>query len=156
MIDAVRVPPSAWITSQSQVMVHSPSLLRSHTARRLRPMRRSISMERPLRLPISRLVRRLVDAGSIAYSAVTQPERLPLRQAGTPSSTLAVHRTRVLPNSAMQEPSAFIMTSRVSLTGRISLLARSNERAGAILSAIGPPIVGAGGRLACIFLLLAW
>src|SRR5712691_2792221 len=34
---AVRVPPSAWITSQSTHTVRSPSLARSMTARRARP-----------------------------------------------------------------------------------------------------------------------
>ena len=124
VIDAVRVPPSAWITSQSHVTVSSPRRCMSHTARRLLPTRRSISIERPLRPLYSRRVRVDVDAGSMAYSAVTQPAREPLRHAGTPSSTVAVHMTRVLPNSARHEPSAFIITSRVSFTGRIWLAAR--------------------------------
>jgi hypothetical protein len=44
---AVRVPPSAWITSQSKVMVRSPSASKSSTARSARPIRRWISMVRP-------------------------------------------------------------------------------------------------------------
>ena len=39
-IDAVRVPPSAWITSQSTMICRSPSFGRSTTARRLRPISR--------------------------------------------------------------------------------------------------------------------
>src|SRR5665647_2172339 len=48
---AVRVPPSAWITSQSIWMVRSPSSDNSATARRLRPIRRWISCVRPDCLP---------------------------------------------------------------------------------------------------------
>ena len=125
---AVRVPPSAWMTSQSTVMVNSPRWSRSHTARRLRPMSRSISMERPLRPLYSRFVRDEVEAGSIAYSAVTQPFRLARRHAGSDSSIVAVHMTRVSPNSDRHEPWAFFITSLVSLTGRISLFARPSGR----------------------------
>ncbi len=42
-------------------------------------------------------LRVLVERGSIAYSAVTQPRPLPLRQRGTPWVTDAAHSTRVLP-----------------------------------------------------------
>ena len=111
-------------------MVYSPRRLRSTTERSERPIRRSISMERPLRLARSRLVRRLVDAGSMAYSAVTQPARELRRHAGTPSSTVAVHRTRVSPNVTRHDPSAFFITLRSRVTGRIWSHARSNERAG--------------------------
>ena len=129
VIDAVRVPPSAWMTSQSIVTVNSPSRFMSVTARSDRPIRRSISIERPLRPFCSRGVRCAVEAGSIAYSAVTHPARLFLRHAGTPSSTVAVQSTRVSPNSARHEPWAFFMTLRVSLTGRIPSFARPYERA---------------------------
>ena len=81
-------------------------------------MRRSISIERPLRPLYSRFVRELVEVGSIAYSAVSQPLRLALRHAGNASSIVAVHMTRVSPNSARHEPWAFFMTSRVSVMGR--------------------------------------
>jgi len=37
---AVRVPPSAWITSQSRITVRSPRAFMSTTERRLRPIRR--------------------------------------------------------------------------------------------------------------------
>ena len=116
------------MTSQSTVTVCSPSAFMFTTVRRLRPIRRSISMERPLRLDVSRRVRRLVEAGSMAYSAVTQPCRLALRQPGTPSSMVAAQSTLVSPNSTRQEPSAFFITSRVRLTGRIASAARSNDR----------------------------
>ena len=152
VMDAVRVPPSAWITSQSQMTVSSPRRCRSTTARRLRPIRRSISIERPLRPLYSRRLRVLVDAGSMAYSALTQPAREPLRQAGTPSSTVAVQMTRVSPNSARHEPSAFFMMSRVSLAGRIWSAARPYERvrdgawtvAGAGMVPPGAGLVGVG------------
>ena len=44
---AVRVPPSAWITSQSSWIVRSPSAGRSTTARSARPISRWISCVRP-------------------------------------------------------------------------------------------------------------
>ena len=52
-MDAVRVPPSACSTSQSIVMVRSPSAFRSITARSERPMSRWISCVRPLCLPFA-------------------------------------------------------------------------------------------------------
>src|SRR5258707_339887 len=69
---AVRVPPSAWMTSQSIWMVRSPSASRLVTARRLRPIRRWISCVRPDCLPraASRSERVLVDRGSMPYSAL--------------------------------------------------------------------------------------
>ena len=108
VIAAVRVPPSACKTSQSRVMVRSPSALRSNTARNERPMRRWISCVRPLCLPFaaSRLLRVWVARGNMPYSAVTQPSPLPFLCGGTRSSTDAVHRTRVCPNSINTEPSA--------------------------------------------------
>ena len=102
---AVRVPPSAWITSQSTHTVRSPSLLRSMTARSARPTSRWISCERPLGPRFSRGVRVLVERGSIAYSAVTQPWPWPFRNGGTLSSTEAVQMTFVAPNSTSTEPS---------------------------------------------------
>ena len=105
---AVRVPPSACSTSQSRTMVFSPSALVSTQARRDRPISREISWVRPPIRPFtdSRSLRVLVDRGSIAYSAVTQPWPLPRRQRGTSSVTLAAHSTRVAPNSTSTEPSA--------------------------------------------------
>ena len=87
MIAAVRVPPSACRTSQSSTIVFSPSALVSMTARRLRPTSREISWVRPPIRPLtdSRSERVLVERGSMAYSAVTQPWPVPLRQRGTPS-----------------------------------------------------------------------
>ena len=70
---AVRVPPSAWITSQSIHTVRSPSLPRSAMARSARPTRRWISCERPLGPRFSRVMRVLVERGSMPYSAVIQP-----------------------------------------------------------------------------------
>ena len=72
----------------------------STTARRLRPTRREISWVRPPILPLtdSRSIRSLVERGSIAYSAVTQPLPLPVIQRGTPLVNDAVHSTLVRPN----------------------------------------------------------
>ena len=60
-----------------------------------------ISIVRPSILPLraSRRRRSPVDAGSMSYSAVTQPLPRPIIQRGTCSSTLAVHSTRVSPHS---------------------------------------------------------
>ena len=124
-MDAQRVPPSAWMTSQSMVIWRSPSASRSTTARSARPIRRWISLERPSSLSdwMSRFLRVLVERGSIAYSAVTQPRPLPSRKGGTFSSTDAVQMTLVLPISASTEPSAYMVNPVVSLTGRISSFA---------------------------------
>ena len=119
VIEAVRVPPSAWMTSQSIQMVRSPSLARSTTARSDLPIRRWISCVRPPTRPRadSRGVRVSVERGSMPYSPVTQPLP-PLRiQEGTDSSTDAVQITRVLPSSISAEPSAVEMKSGTILTG---------------------------------------
>ena len=107
MIAAVRVPPSAWMTSQSIQIVRSPSFAISTTARSERPMRRWISWERPLG-PFALAGRRVfVERGSIPYSAVTQPWPLPFRNGGTFSSTEAVQITLVSPNATSTEPSGW-------------------------------------------------
>ena len=71
-------------------------------------MSRWISWVRPDCLPLaaSRAPRVCVARGSMPYSAVIQPLPLPRRKPGTPSSMLAVHSTRVWPNSTSTEPSA--------------------------------------------------
>src|SRR5579863_5462314 len=126
VIAAVRVPPSAWSTSQSSVMVRSPRAFRSATARSERPMRRWISCVRPLCRPraASRAVRVCVARGSMPYSAVIHPWPLPRRKAGTVSSTLAVHSTWVSPYSTSTEPSACLVWRRAKRTGRNSSGAR--------------------------------
>jgi len=75
VIEAHLVPPSAWVTSQSILIILSPSASMSTTARRDLPIRRWISCVRPLCFPLaaSRSVRVPVARGSIPYSAVTQP-----------------------------------------------------------------------------------
>src|SRR4051794_12153365 len=130
VMEAQRVPPSACSTSQSSVIWRSPRAVRSVTARRLRPMSRWISCVRPDCLPVaaSRELRVLVARGSMPYSAVTQPEPLPLRNGGTFSSTLAVHSTRVWPISTSTEPSACLVKRRWKRTGRRSAAPRSKDR----------------------------
>ena len=105
---AVRVPPSAWMTSQSSVIVRSPSRLMSTTPRRLRPIRRWISCVRPPIEPraASRWLRSVPARGSMLYSAVTQPRPLPRIQPGTRSSMVAAQMTRVSPTRIRTEPSA--------------------------------------------------
>ena len=73
-------------------------------------------------------MRVVVARGSIAYSQVTQPRPDPLRQRGTPSVTLAVHSTRVWPNSTSTEPSGWMLHPRVIVTGRSSSGARPSGR----------------------------
>src|SRR5699024_5782513 len=92
----------------------------SMMARSARPIRREISWVRPPILPLtdSRLERELVERGSMAYSAVTQPRPEPLRQRGTPSVKEALHSTRVPPNSTRTLPSAWSAQPRCSFTGR--------------------------------------
>jgi hypothetical protein len=127
---AVRVPPSAWITSQSMAMLFSPREARSMEARSDRPMSRLISWVRPPMRPLtdSRSLRVWVARGSIAYSAVTQPRPDPLRQRGTPSVTLAAQSTRVRPNSTSTEPSAWSSQLRLMVTGRSWFGARPSGR----------------------------
>ena len=67
-------------------------------------MSRWISTLRPSLWTPSRFFRCPVEAGSIAYSAVTQPWPLPFRKGGTPSSTLTVQITRVFPVAIRQLP----------------------------------------------------
>src|SRR6188768_110978 len=100
------------------------------TARRDRPIRRLISWVRPPILPFtdSRSERVLVEAGSIAYSAVTQPRPEPLRQRGTPSDAEAAQSTRVPPNSTSTEPAAWSSQLRVMVIGRSSSSARPSAR----------------------------
>jgi hypothetical protein len=108
VIDAVRVPPSASITSQSIQMVRSPSRFKSMAVRSDRPIRRWISSVRPERLPdeASRMVRVDVARGIMEYSDVIQPFPLFFMKLGTVSSTLAVQITRVRPTSINTDPSA--------------------------------------------------
>ena len=71
---AVRVPPSASSTSQSSHSVRSPSLARSTTARRLRPMSRWISNDRPSTLPpLSRGLRRKSRRGACRIRPSANP-----------------------------------------------------------------------------------
>ena len=62
------------------------------------------------------------------YSLVTQPLPAPFRNPGTPSSTVAVQITRVLPNSISTLPSAVEMKSGVIFSGRIWSTPRPSAR----------------------------
>ena len=103
---AQRVPPSAWSTSQSSQTVRSPRASMLTTARSERPIRRWISVVRPSGRPrvTSRAFRSPVEAGSIPYSAVTQPRPRPRIHGGTASSTEAVQITRVRPTEISALP----------------------------------------------------
>lgn len=106
---AVRVPPSASITSQSTLAVFSPSSFRSTTARSERPISRWISIVRPPCLPeeASRRIRSWVEAGSMPYSQVTHPPGTfcAFIQGGTFASTLTAQITLVPPHSISTEAS---------------------------------------------------
>ena len=119
---AVRVPPSAWSTSQSTAMVRSPTMPRSTTLRRLRPMSRWISIVRPDWRPrtASRAVRVGVAPGSMLYSAVSQPRPEPRSQRGTPSLSEAVQSTIVSPSAIRADPAANLATAGSMITGRSS------------------------------------
>ncbi len=132
---AQRVPPSAFSTSQSSVMLTSPIRVRSTTARRARPIRRWISWVRPDCLPraASRSPRVWVARGSMPYSAVTQPWPELRRNGGTRPSTLAAQRTSVLPMRIRQEPSAWRAKPVVSETGRSSVGVRPDGRMSRLL-----------------------
>src|SRR3954453_22575614 len=69
---------------------------------------------------MSRCLRSPVDAGSIPYSAVTQPLPRPCIHFGTRSSTDAVQITRVPPCSMRAEPLAVLTKPGVITTGRSS------------------------------------
>ena len=108
----------------------------STTARSERPISRWISVVRPSGRPLatSRALRSPVDAGSIPYSAVTQPLPRPRIQAGTFSSTDAVQITRVRPTEMRALPLAVstnpgrISTGRSSSARRPSALIRGQLR----------------------------
>jgi hypothetical protein len=65
-----------------------------------------------------------VEAGSIPYSAVTQPRPLPTIQRGTLSSTEAVQMTRVSPAEISAEPVALRTKPGSISSGRSSCGAR--------------------------------
>ena len=129
---AVRVPPSAWSTSQSRVSVRSGMAVRSTTARRLRPIRRWISAVRPEGFPCetSRALRVWVARGSIEYSAVSHPSPLSFLNGGTRFSTLAATSTRVSPSSISAEPSANFRTPVSMRTGRRASAGRPSGSVG--------------------------
>jgi len=66
-----------------------------------------------------------VEAGSIEYSAVTQPLPRPCIQRGTERSTEAVQITLVRPSEIRAEPSAVSTKPGSIETGRMSAGARS-------------------------------
>ena len=83
-------------------------------------------------LVTSRCLRSPVDAGSIPYSAVSQPRPLPAIQRGTDSCTDAVQITRVSPHEISAEPVA-VRTKPGSI---VSAAARPARAAAAALAAL--------------------
>ena len=92
-----------------------------------RPIRRWISTVRPSARPLemSRCLRSPVEAGSIPYSAVTQPRPRPCIHLGTDSWTEAVQMTRVSPQEIRAEPVAVRTKPGSISTGRSWSGARS-------------------------------
>src|SRR5262245_5139408 len=126
---AVRVPPSASMTSQSIQSVRSPRSSMSTMARIDRPISRWISLVRPSVLPErSRGFRLSVEAGSIPYSAVIHPCPFPSSHWGTECSMLTVQRTRVSPNETRTDPGVFARKRRWNDTGRSWSAARPSDR----------------------------
>ena len=75
-------------------------------------------------LETSRCLRSPVEAGSIPYSAVSQPRPWPAIQRGTDSSTEAVQITRVSPQEISAEPVAVRTKPGSIVVGRSSAAAR--------------------------------
>ena len=117
--------------------MRSPSASKSITPRIERPIRRWISTVLPSGRPreTSRCLRSPVEAGSIPYSAVTQPRPFPASQRGTSSTADAVQITRVPPASISAEPVAERTKPAVIDRGRSSLGARPS----CLVSALTPP-----------------
>ncbi len=90
-------------------------------------MRRWISTPRPSGRPfeMSRGLRSPVEAGSIPYSAVSQPLPLPAIQRGTLSWAEAVQMTRVSPIEMRAEPVAVRTNPGSISTGRRPSAARA-------------------------------
>ena len=107
-IAAVRVPPSAWMTSQSSEICRSPSASRSTTARR-RPSDQPLDFLRAAGLLARRRLAPAARVGRARQHAIFGRDPaapLPRSQGGTFSSTLAVQSTRVSPKLTRQQPSA--------------------------------------------------
>ncbi len=97
-MEAQRVPPSAWRTSQSSQSVRLPSASKSHTARSARPISRWISTVRPSGRPRetpAACARRSRPGAS--STRPSPPAPVPLEPPRMPSSTVAVQRTTVRP-----------------------------------------------------------
>jgi len=84
----------------------------------------------------SRSVRVWVERGNMPYSAVTQPRPVFLRKGGGLSSTVAQHSTRVSPNAARHEPSAYLAALGSRRTSRIASAARPEGRGMGFLSGL--------------------
>ena len=109
VIEAVRVPPSAWITSQSTTICRSPSAGRFDDGAQ-RAADQALDLLRAAGGLAGRRPRggcaSWVARGSIAYSAVTQPLPEPRSHGGALSSSEAVQSTCVSPKVTRHEPSA--------------------------------------------------
>ena len=124
VIDAVRVPPSAWMTSQSidDLALAEGGEIDDGAER---PADQPLDLQRAARL----LAGRRLAAGALAWSRAAacrirrspSPCRPPRSHGGTLSSRLAVHSTWVSPKRTRHEPSACLATPRSRVTGRKSV-----------------------------------
>ena len=131
MIDAVRVPPSAWMTSQSMVIWRGPE--RAQFDRRAQR-----AADQPLDLLAAAARRRArervwVARGSIAYSAVTQPLPLPFEERRHLLLDRGGADHPVSPNAISAEPSAYRLQSGVMTTVRSSSGFLPSGRMGPVL-----------------------
>ena len=126
VIAAVRVPPSACSTSQSSVIVRSPSAGRSIKARSERPIRRWISWVRPHWLPraasrcgarVGRARQHAVFGGDPALALAAQERRHFFLDTG--GAEHACRRTRSIPSLPRAACTAVMTTGR-SASGRAS------------------------------------
>ena len=102
-------------------------------------MSRCISVERPSFLMPSRFFLSPVELGSMAYSAVSQPIPVFFKKGMAPSSSKAVHSTRVSPQLMSTEPPLVLVKSGISSTGRSSAAPLPSKR---LKSSIFPLLSG--------------
>ena len=108
VIAAVRVPPSAWRTSQSSQTVRSPSVGEVVGRRRIARPIEALDLDRAALLAAGARLAADPLAGRSGEHPVLggepAPGRGPRASAGRPSSTVAVQRTRVRPSEMSAEP----------------------------------------------------
>ena len=129
MIAAVRVPPSAWSTSQSTWM-RALAQRGEVDHRAQRAPDQALDLLGAARLLAARRLAVAARVGRARQHAVLGGDPaapLSFRNGGTRSSTLAVHSTRVSPNSTSTEPSACLREAALD-AHRAQLVRRGRGR----------------------------